>query len=207
MDFLYRFWIFRKPLFKLNMLLFNLFYKKKLGGNQVIIFGFPLIFLPKGAQAKFGKRVFLISRSYFSEPGISHPVMIRLLNKEAKLTVGDNVGISGGGVCVQTEVSIGNNVMFGANAFVTDTDFHPVHPENRRYNKQDIRSKKVVIEDNVFLGMNTIVLKGVTIGKNSIVGAGSVVVKDIPANQIWGGNPAKFIKSLEPAEVPTTEKV
>ena len=54
----------------------------------------------------------------------------------------------------------------------------------------------VIIEDNVFIGARSIILKGVTIGRNSIVGAGSVVTKSIPSNQIWGGNPAKFIRNI-----------
>ncbi|WP_177217431.1 acyltransferase [Thermoflexibacter ruber] len=153
--------------------------------------------MPKGAEVKFGTGIRLISDSYFSEPGINHPVMIRLMNKNAKLTVGNNVGISGGGICVQTEVEIGNDVMLGANSFITDTDFHPVGPENRRRSREGVGTKKVTIEDNVFLGMNVIVLKGVTIGKNSIVGAGSVVATDIPPNQIWAGVPAKFVKEIK----------
>ena len=54
----------------------------------------------------------------------------------------------------------------------------------------------VIIEDTVFIGAKCIILKGVTIGQNSIVGAGSVVTKSIPADEIWGGNPAKFIRKL-----------
>lgn len=54
----------------------------------------------------------------------------------------------------------------------------------------------MVIEDNVFIGARCIILKGVTIGENSIVGAGSVVTKSIPANEIWAGNPAKFIRKI-----------
>lgn len=185
----------RKFKLTLENKLFNLWYRKKLG-NKVNIFGFPFIFIPKGAEIKVGRGIRLISHSYFSEPGISHPVMIRLLSKNAKLTIGNNVGISGGGICVQTEIVIGDNVMFGANAFVSDTDFHPVSAENRRYSKDNIGSKPVRIGNNVFLGMNTIVLKGVSIGDNSIVAAGSIVVKDIPENQIWGGNPAKYLRDL-----------
>jgi len=191
----YRIWGVRKIALNIENKLFNAWFKSVLK-NKVNIFGLPFMFIPKGADIKVGKGIRLISHSYFSEPGISHPVMIRLLNKNAKLTLGNNVGISGGGICVQTEVSIGNNVMFGANAFVSDTDFHPVGAENRRYSKENIGSKPVKIGDNVFLGMNTIVLKGVSIGNNSIVAAGSIVVKDIPENQIWGGNPAKYLRDL-----------
>ena len=196
MRFLYSIKGVRGLTLRIMNLFFNLRYQKKMGG-KVNIFGFPIVFIPKGADVKFGKGVTLISESYFSEPGINHPVMIRVMKKNAKLRIGDHVGISGGGVCVSKEVEIGNHVMLGANAFITDTDFHPVDPQNRRFNKENIGSAKVVIKDNVFLGMNTIVLKGVTIGENSIVGAGSLVVKDIPANEIWGGSPAKFIKKIE----------
>jgi len=56
--------------------------------------------------------------------------------------------------------------------------------------------KPVIIEDNVFIGAHSLILKGVIIGENSIIGAGSVVTKSIPANQIWGGNPSKFIRNL-----------
>jgi len=57
-------------------------------------------------------------------------------------------------------------------------------------------SKPVTIGDNVFIGMNSIILKGVNIGNNVRIAAGSVVTKSIPANQIWGGNPAAFIKNI-----------
>jgi acetyltransferase-like isoleucine patch superfamily enzyme len=55
----------------------------------------------------------------------------------------------------------------------------------------------VIIEDNVFIGAHSTILKGVTIGVNSVIGACSVVTKDIPANQIWAGNPARFIRALD----------
>ena len=55
----------------------------------------------------------------------------------------------------------------------------------------------MIIEDNVFIGAHSTILKGVTIGQNSIIGACSVVTKNIPPNEIWAGNPAKFIKKLE----------
>lgn len=68
-----------------------------------------------------------------------------------------------------------------------------------RASKDDLKHRKcapVVIGDNVFIGAKCIILKGVTIGENSIVGAGSVVTKSIPANEIWAGNPAKFIRKI-----------
>ena len=59
------------------------------------------------------------------------------------------------------------------------------------------KTAEVKIGNNVFIGANTIVLKGVTIGDRSIIGAGSVVTKNIPEDEIWGGNPAKFIRKID----------
>lgn len=152
--------------------------------------------MEKGSRIQVGSDVIFCSSSYFNEPGVNHPVVIRLMSAEASLILGDQVGISGGGICVQKEVVVGSYVIMGANSFITDTDFHPIAPHNRRSSRENIATAKVVIEENVFIGMNAIILKGVTIGKNSIIAAGSVVTKDIPPNQIWGGNPAKFIKEI-----------
>jgi len=165
-------------------------------GISQSLFGLPIISLCNGSKITIGKNLVLISTSYFSEPGVNHPVIIRTLNKDAELLIGENVGISGGGICCQKKVIIGNNVMFGANTFVTDTDFHPVDPKNRRYTRKGTKAAPVIIEDNVFLGMNVLVLKGVKIGKNSIIAAGSIVTSDIEENSIAAGIPAIKIKSL-----------
>lgn len=195
MNSLFRFWGVRRALLELQNLLFRAQYGRRLG-QRVQLYGLPLLQVPNWANLRIGRRVCLISDAYFSEPGINHPVFIRLLNPQAKLTIGDDVGISGGGICVQTEVSLGNGVMLGANAFITDTDFHPLLPANRRYSAEHVGSRPVVIEDNVFIGMNSLVLKGVRIGRNSVIGAGSVVTRDVPPNEIWAGSPARFVKAL-----------
>jgi acetyltransferase-like isoleucine patch superfamily enzyme len=138
----------------------------------------------------------LISHSYFSEPGVNHPVVIRTLTSQARIAIGDNVGISGGGICAAQEVLIGNNVMFGANTFVADTDFHPIENIQRRYSTEGVKTSPVKIGDNVFFGMNVLVLKGITIGDNVVIAAGSIVTSDIPSNCIAGGIPARVIRDL-----------
>lgn len=192
---LYSTWGIRRIVIAVQTFIVNLLYSRKLG-NKIKLLGIPIISIHKGANVKFGNNILLISHSYFSQPGVNHPVIIRTLSENSKLTVGNDVGISGGGICVLNEVIIGNNVMLGANTFITDTDFHSINPDNRRYNYEEIKAKKVEIEDNVFIGMDSIVLKGVKIGSNSVIGAGSVVSKNIPPNQIWAGNPIKFIRDL-----------
>lgn len=192
---MYRLKILRRIVLELINFLFNFNYKKKLG-NKIRVFGFPIISISKNSKINVGKNLVLISHSYFSEPGVNHPVILRTLNSSAKIVIGDNVGISGGGICAAEEVILGNNVMLGANTFITDTDFHPIDPENRRFSRENVLNRSVVIKDNVFIGMNSLILKGVTIGENSVIGAGSIVTRNIPPNSIAGGTPAKVIKSI-----------
>lgn len=94
-------------------------------------------------------------------------------------------------------ITIGNYVKIGGNCILIDTDSHNKDYMIRRGQYTDWGiAEPIVIEDDVFIGMNCIILKGVTIGARSIIAAGSVVTKSIPADCIAGGNPAKVIKSL-----------
>lgn len=118
---------------------------------------------------------------------------------EGELEIGKNVGMSATAIICNYKISIGDNVMIGGNTVIYDSDFHNLDSLIRNDKSQDRNSavkRKVIIGNNVFIGAHTTILKGVVIGDNSIVGACSVVTKKIPANEIWGGNPAKFIKKL-----------
>ena len=124
---------------------------------------------------------------------------IFIVRKGAKLTIGNSVGMSGTTIVCQKRITIGNNVKFGGNVCIYDTDFHTLDPIVRQSSENDKKNtvkKEVNIGDNVFVGAHATILKGITIGENSIVGACSVVTKDIPGNQIWAGNPAKFIRGI-----------
>ena len=97
------------------------------------------------------------------------------------------------------EITVGDNCMIASNAYVTDSDWHDI------YNRISIgKTAPIKIEDNVWIGDSTIVCKGVTIGENSIVGAGAVVVDSIPANCVAAGNPARIVKQLDEGETFTT---
>ena len=107
----------------------------------------------------------------------------------AIIKIGNNCGFSGTSISAFKSISIGDNVKCGANTFIMDSDWHP----------EDYRSglsSPVIIEDNVWLGLNVVVLKGVKVGANSVIGANSVVTKSIPANVVAAGNPCKIIRSL-----------
>jgi acetyltransferase-like isoleucine patch superfamily enzyme len=124
--------------------------------------------------------------------GLNRHCFLSTLRKDARLVIGNHVGMSGTVIGCAESISIGNNVLLGGNTFVTDFDWHPL----KRDGRETAKSKPVIIEDDAFLGMNVIVLKGTHIGKGSVIGANSVVTGIIPSGVIAGGNPCKVIKPL-----------
>jgi acetyltransferase-like isoleucine patch superfamily enzyme len=103
------------------------------------------------------------------------------------------------GVRIQaaTRITIGNGVMFAQGAYVTDADWHGIYDRCMPVGS----TAPVAIGDNAWIGDHAIVCKGVTIGENSIIGAGSVVRRDVPANSIAAGNPCQVVKELDPERV------
>lgn len=153
---------------------------------------------PGGGRIRIGARASLVSRPDATALGISRPVILRCLTPEASIDIGDDVGMSGVVVCAAMRVTIGNRCLIGADVTIFDTDFHPHAPEGRRYASPNWTkiSSPVTIGDDVFIGTAAVVQKGVTIGNGSIIAARSVVVKDVPAHAVVGGNPAKLIRML-----------
>lgn len=113
------------------------------------------------------------------------------------ITIGNNVGISHSAITSYNNITIDDDVLIGSNCMVTDTDFHSVE-YNFRMEHPDthVKSAPVHICKGAFIGARTIILKGVTVGEKAVIAAGSVVTKSVPENEVWGGNPAKFIKKL-----------
>ena len=97
------------------------------------------------------------------------------------------------------KIEIGDACMIAHGAYISDADWHGIYDRAQPVGT----TKPINIKDNVWIGDSAIVCKGVTIGKNSIIGAGSVVTKDVPENCIYAGNPAKFIKKLDAKEFNT----
>lgn len=118
--------------------------------------------------------------------GINRPCMFTTLKDGANIQIGSGCGFSGTVIGCAKKVIFGNNVRCGANTLITDTDWH----------MNDIRAGEdapVEIGSNVWLGVNVIVLKGVSIGENTLIGAGSIVTKSIPSNVYAAGVPAKIL--------------
>lgn len=152
------------------------------------------LFLRNRGKCEFGDNIRLNSKLRSIDSG---DTLLRIIvEKNAWLKIGNNVGISTSTIYCANEIIIGNNTLIGGGSRIQDTDFHSLSPEDRHSNDTNIITKPIIIEDSVFIGTRSIILKGVTIGKNSIIGAGSVVTKSIPAGEIWGGAPAKFIRKI-----------
>jgi len=112
-------------------------------------------------------------------------------NTSAQICIGDGTWINNGFIAIaeHTSISIGRRVLIGTSVEIFDSDFHGIHVDDRMRSLAEW-ARPVVIEDDVFLGSNVRVLKGVTIGRGSVIANSSIVTKDIPPGVVAGGNPA-----------------
>lgn len=133
-------------------------------------------------------------------------------NETGVISIGDRTFIGGGMFICTNKIQIGNDVMFSWGCTVIDTDAHSLVWQHRRSDVEDwckglkenktgnfkdwrnVKCEQVIIKDKAWIGFNVIILKGVTIGEGAVIGAGSVVTKDVPDFAVVAGNPAKIIK-------------
>ena len=170
-------------------------------GKKCRFFGLPII-VKKSGSITIGDNLTLCS-SFLSNLGGLYQRSIIFARDGGTIKIGNNVSMSGVTLYSFKRIEIGDYTTIGINTKVFDTDFHPLDPTYRLANSDDREHtlmKETVIGKNVFIGGNALILKGVHIGDNTVIGAGSVVCKDIPANCIAAGNPAKVIKFFDTAE-------
>lgn len=121
------------------------------------------------------------------------------LGEPPRLIIGNRVSINYRNVIsVAKSVVIGDDTMIAGNVLIFDNISHPISPR-RRLARDHLRvheAEPVTIGKNVWIGVNAVILRGVSIGDNSIVAAGSVVTKPVPPNTLVAGNPARPIKSI-----------
>ncbi len=126
--------------------------------------------------------------------------------ESSNIKIGDNCFIGNSAIDSALKITIGNNVLISSHCYITDHDSHSVHSSERsddvrKYwlGQKDwtvVKKDPITINNGAWIGYSSIILKGVTVGENSIVSAGSVVTKDVPPNTIVGGNPARVIKEI-----------
>ena len=138
------------------------------------------------SQIEIGNNCTFNSSSLFNFRGINHRCIIQTGKPSARIKIGNRCGFSGVSIVADDEVVIGDHTTVGANAVIGDRDDHAdIYPS---------MPQPIHIGKHVWIGMNATIMKGVTIGDNAIVGAGAIVTKDVPANAIVAGVPAKIIK-------------
>ena len=151
----------------------------------------------KGNSIRIGENTIINSGKLYNQIGGDVRCVIRTVD-DGKIIIGNNVGISNSAIVSREKIIIEDNVMIGGACKIYDNDFHSLD-YSQRVMKPDIYVKKerVLICEGAFIGAHSIILKGVRVGKYSVIGAGSVVTKDVPDGEIWAGNPAVFIRKVD----------
>lgn len=165
---------------KLKLWGVNIGRRSRFGGNIIV-------YRDVNSKITIGDDCRFNSNSHFNFRGINHVSIIQSVGG-GNITIGDRFGGSGVSIVSSLNVTIGNDVMCGTNVIIGDRNDH-----EGRY--PEWLPKPVKIGNNVWIGMNSIVMRGVTIGNNVVIGAGSIVTKDIPSNVVAAGTPCKIIKS------------
>lgn len=157
--------------------------------GKIKVYGSGTVSIGNGTRINSGEK-------YNPIGGADHTVFS--LRNNGKIIIGENAGISNSSFVAREAIIIEEDVRIGGNCKIYDNDFHSVIYENRISKiDPDIKSAPVKIKKGAFIGAHCIILKGVTIGEKSVIGAGSVVTKSVPDNEIWAGNPARFIRKVQ----------
>lgn len=163
-------------------------------GKNVRFYGPVDLNIHKTATVRIGDNCTFRSATKHNFVGINRPVSL-YAGAGATLLIGSNCGLSGTAIVAIEKIVIEPYVLLGGNASVWDTDFHPLDYQQRRVTIAGTRTAPILIKSDAFIGANALILKGVTIGERTIVGAGAVVTRSLPADELWGGNPARFIRA------------
>lgn len=164
-------------------------------GNGSVFFGKTYLQVHPSGTLSCGNHVVFRSSEASNSIGIKQRCFLSV-GRDAELTIGDHCGFSGSVINALLSVKIGDRVLLGANVTISDSDRHPIDARQRALGAGG-RCVAVTIGNDVWIGMNTIILKGSTIGDNVVIGANSVVSGHIPSNCIAIGSPAKVVKMLE----------
>ncbi len=177
---------------------YNLSFKKKFSsiGSKPMVWGIWNVVV-YGPNISLGKRVLIVG-------GNGYRTTLTSVNssggRQGSITIGDNVLVMNGvRISSASEIIIEDDCMLANFCYLMDADWHDLHDRTDSPGK----TKSIVLKKGAWIGDSAIICKGVTIGTNSVVGAGSVVRKDVPDNVVVAGNPAQIIKKLDPEKIVT----
>ena len=156
------------------------------------------IWIKNKEQLQIGNNVTLNSKEKGYHAAMPFPTTLLVDVPTAKIVIGDNTRINGVYIHAQCEIRIGMNCVIAAGVNIIDSNGHQVHSANRTIGRD--KPQPITIEDNVWIGLNSIILKDTIIGRNSIVAAGSVVKGHFPDNVIIQGNPAIVVGQIRLVE-------
>jgi len=158
------------------------------------IWGGLVVKILGGGSITIGKNAHLVSEAKRSFITLFSKIQLTVY-ASGSIKLGDNVALNGTVITSKKSISIGNGSMIAPNVIIVDSDFHQTWPPGSRFVSDTSEYDEAIrIGNNVWIGMNSLVLKGSIIGDNSIIAAGSVVTGSIPSNCIAAGSPAKPIK-------------
>jgi len=160
------------------------------------IFGRPILQRHRGSRIAMGDGLTLRSWPRSNPLAPTAPVVLSTRRADAVIEVGEDCGFTGTTLVAADRITIGDRVLVGGNASIVDFDFHPLTPEGRAEAINAGAAAPIVIEDDVFAGMEALILKGVTIGQGAVVGAGAIVTQDVPPRTVVAGNPAEVVGVL-----------
>jgi acetyltransferase-like isoleucine patch superfamily enzyme len=170
-------------------------------GTRVQFLKFPIIEMDKQSELHLGDRVVLRSDNRDYHVNMFGRMKIFIEN-DGQVHIGERTRIVGTCIHARKEVRIGKRCLIAANCQIIDSSGHDLSFRNvsDRINTRGI-SRRVVIEDDVWLATGVVVLPGVTIGRGSVIGANSVVQKDVPPFAVAGGNPLQILKEFPMDEI------
>jgi acetyltransferase-like isoleucine patch superfamily enzyme len=162
--------------------------------GKVVILGRPLIDIRRGSKLFLGNGVILTSRNKGYHLNIQAPVKLFADRPGAEIRVGEQTRIAGSCIHAQRSVTIGKRCLIAGNCQIIDANGHDLSfPGVEQRLDIEGLGAPIVIEDDVWLGTNTVVLPGVTIGRGAVIGANSVVSSNIPPMVVARGNPAEVV--------------
>jgi acetyltransferase-like isoleucine patch superfamily enzyme len=162
--------------------------------GDLLVLGRPKIERIKG-RIVLHKQVTLRSNDFGYHTAMYHPVRLMVdSSPDALIEIGEGTRVNGASIHATGQIRIGKNCLIAANVTILDSDGHGVSLGERKQHNPS--HAPILIEDDVWIGINAIILKGVTLGRGAVIAAGSVVTKNVESMTLVGGNPAKFIKNL-----------